>query len=62
MAIPIEETFKNPASKSIEEIFTDFDGEYEAIEIDWGKPVGKEFVWDAHYVSAINTNQKLAQG
>lgn len=28
--------------KSIEELFKDFDGEYTAEEIDWGKPVGKE--------------------
>ena len=28
----------------IEDLFADFDGEYEAIEIDWGKPMGKE-IW-----------------
>ena len=28
--------------ESIEDLFADFDGEYEHIEIDWGKPVGKE--------------------
>ena len=30
--------------KSIEELFEGFEGEYEPIEIDWGKPVGKE-IW-----------------
>lgn len=30
--------------KSIEELFRDFDSEYTAEEIDWGKPVGKE-IW-----------------
>jgi antitoxin MazE len=30
--------------KSIEELFDGFDGEYEPMDIDWGKPVGKE-VW-----------------
>jgi antitoxin MazE len=30
--------------KSIQELFEGFDGEYEPVEIDWGKPVGNE-VW-----------------
>lgn len=30
--------------KTIEERFKDFNGTYEKIEIDWGKPEGKE-VW-----------------
>ena len=30
--------------KTIQERFADFDGEYEPIAIDWGKPVGKE-IW-----------------
>lgn len=30
--------------KTIEELFAGFDGEYEPVEIDWGKPVGKE-IW-----------------
>jgi antitoxin MazE len=34
---------KNPY-KTIQERFSDFDGEYEPIEINWGKPVGKE-IW-----------------
>jgi antitoxin MazE len=29
---------------AIEELFAGFDGEYEAVEIDWGAPVGEE-VW-----------------
>ena len=30
--------------KSIQELFSDFKGEYEPINIDWGKPVGNE-IW-----------------
>lgn len=30
--------------KTIQERFKDFDGEYEPINIDWGKPVGEE-IW-----------------
>lgn len=30
--------------KSIQERFKDFDGTYEPIGMDWGKPVGKE-IW-----------------
>ena len=40
--VKIIETQK--AHKSIEELFEGFEGEYEPIEIDWGKPVGKE-IW-----------------
>ena len=31
-------------SKIIEDLFKNFKGEYEPVEIDWGKPVGKE-IW-----------------
>jgi antitoxin MazE len=27
---------------TIEELFADFNGEYEPVSIDWGKPVGEE--------------------
>jgi antitoxin MazE len=30
--------------KSIEELFEGFEGEYEPVSIDWGKPVGNE-IW-----------------
>ena len=30
--------------KNIEDLFANFDGEYKPIDIDWGKPVGKE-IW-----------------
>lgn len=30
--------------KSIEELFENFNGEYEPTEFDWGKPVGNE-IW-----------------
>lgn len=30
--------------KSIKELFEDFEGEYEPVEVDWGKPVGDE-IW-----------------
>jgi len=30
--------------KNIEDLFVNFDGEYKPIDIDWGKPVGKE-IW-----------------
>lgn len=39
--IIIERGKKN---KSIEELFSDFHGEYTLVKIDWGVPVGKE-VW-----------------
>jgi antitoxin MazE len=29
---------------TIQELFADFNGDYEAVEIDWGEPVGEE-VW-----------------
>ena len=32
------------AHKTIQDRFKDFHGEYEPIEIDWGKPVGNE-IW-----------------
>ncbi len=28
--------------KNIKQLFADYDGEYEPIDIDWGAPVGKE--------------------
>jgi len=31
-------------AKSIEDLFEGFSGEYEPVEIDWGRPVGKE-IW-----------------
>ena len=34
----------NPTRKTIEKLFEDYDEGYEPVEIDWGKPVGKE-VW-----------------
>jgi antitoxin MazE len=34
----------NAHQKTIEELFEDFDGEYEPINIDWGDPVEDE-VW-----------------
>jgi antitoxin component of MazEF toxin-antitoxin module len=37
----VKQTRKYP---TIEELFADFDGEYESVDIDWGKPVGDE-VW-----------------
>ena len=30
--------------KSIDELFEDYDGEYEPILVDWGRPVGRE-IW-----------------
>ena len=49
---PIEITTENESiiikktcvKKSIKELFDGFDGVYEPIDIDWGKPVGKE-IW-----------------
>jgi len=36
---------ENPKKhKSIEELFAGYKGEYEPVEIDWGKPVGRE-IW-----------------
>ena len=34
----------DPARKTIDELFEGYEGNYEPIEIDWGKPVGDE-VW-----------------
>ena len=34
----------DPARKIIDELFEDYDDNYEPIEIDWGKPVGNE-IW-----------------
>ena len=31
-------------AKCIEDLFEGFSGEYEPVEIDWGRPVGKE-IW-----------------
>ena len=44
LTVSVESIPENPAPESIEELFADFDSEYEMIEIDWGKPVGKE-IW-----------------
>ena len=30
--------------KTIEELFADYDGEYEPFSIEWGRPVGRE-IW-----------------
>ncbi len=30
--------------KNIKELFTDFDGEYSPVEVDWGEPNGEE-IW-----------------
>jgi antitoxin MazE len=30
--------------KNIKELFADYEGEYEPVEIDWGKPEGEE-IW-----------------
>ncbi len=35
---------KSIKRKTLKELFADYDGEYERIDIDWGKPRGKE-VW-----------------
>ena len=32
----------DPTRQTINELFEGYDGEYEPVEIDWGKPVGKE--------------------
>ena len=38
-------TISNDTSRpTIEELFKNFDGEYEPIDIDWGTPQGKE-IW-----------------
>jgi antitoxin MazE len=34
----------DPTRKSIDELFEGYDGDYEPIEIDWGKPEGNE-IW-----------------
>ena len=41
--IILEKTIKEKR-KNIKELFADFDEQYTPIEIDWGKPVGKE-IW-----------------
>lgn len=38
------EKAKENKRKNIKELFADFDGEYEKMEIDWGKPEGEE-IW-----------------
>ena len=38
------EKAKNKKKKNIKELFADFKGEYEPIEVDWGNPEGEE-VW-----------------
>lgn len=35
---------KNNKRKNIKELFADFKGEYEPIEVDWGTPEGEE-IW-----------------
>ncbi|MCL2603174.1 MAG: AbrB/MazE/SpoVT family DNA-binding domain-containing protein [Defluviitaleaceae bacterium] len=34
------------AKKSLEERFAEYTGDYECVEYDWGKAVGREFDWD----------------
>ena len=34
---------KRHAKKSLEERFENYDGDYQPIEYDWGKPVGREY-------------------
>ena len=40
----IKRTPEKIQRKSIKELFANFDSAYEPIEIDWGKPTGKE-IW-----------------
>lgn len=40
----IKRTPEKRQRKNINELFANFDGTYEPIEIDWGKPTGKE-IW-----------------
>lgn len=43
-SIIIKKSENKRAYKTIQERFRDFNGEYESINVDWGKPVGKE-IW-----------------
>jgi len=43
-SLVIKKTEGGRAYKTIQERFAGFDGEYEPVKIDWGKPVGKE-IW-----------------
>lgn len=43
-SIIIKKSENKRAYKTIQERFRDFNGEYESIKVDWGKPVGKE-IW-----------------
>jgi len=43
-SIIIKKSEKKRAYKTIQERFEGFDGVYEPIEVDWGKPAGKE-IW-----------------
>lgn len=40
----IIEKVKDEKRKNIKELFKDFEGEYESIEMDWGDPKGEE-IW-----------------
>lgn len=40
----IIEKVKSKERKNIQQLFEDFEGEYEVEEINWGEPVGKE-IW-----------------
>lgn len=42
--IIIKKVERRPRHKTIQERFSNFDGKYESISIDWGEPVSKE-VW-----------------
>ncbi|MCD8214903.1 MAG: hypothetical protein LUC97_04575 [Clostridiales bacterium] len=38
-----QKRYKDPKRKNIKKLFENYDGAYEASEIDWGEPTGKEF-------------------
>lgn len=40
----IIEKSKDKKRKNIKELFKDFEGEYEPIDVDWGEPEGEE-IW-----------------
>ena len=40
----IMEKIKEPKRKNIKELFENYEGQYEPIEIDWGSPEGEE-IW-----------------
>ncbi len=40
----IIEKAKNKKRKNIKELFENYEGEYEPVQVDWGNPVGEE-IW-----------------